>query len=285
MNHELLDEALAAVRCAAGGFRPRMALVTGSGWGGATRRFRAAGSLPYAQIPHLGAPGTGGHAGVLSFAEFAGVPLLVFQGRRHWYEGLGWEPVALPVYVAARMGAGAVLLTNAAGGIRDDLNPGALMAIEDHVNAMGTNPLIGNRDAFWGPRFADQSCVYDPGLRRLLEEAARRTGVPLARGVYLAAAGPAYETPAEVRAFRALGADAVGMSTVPEALLASAAGLRVAGLSCITNRAAGISGESLTHDEVVRTTAAALPAMETLVCAFLEEIARDPATAAARPPA
>jgi purine-nucleoside phosphorylase len=279
MNARNLDEAFQRVRAALPACRPAVAMIMGSGWAGASRRFQAGCSLPYSDIPHLGTPGTEGHPGRLLLARFAGLDLLLFQGRRHWYEGLGWEPVAVPVYVAMKLGAAALVITNAAGGIREDLQPGSLMAIDDHINAIGGNPLVGNRDPAWGPAFADQTSVYDPALRGLMDAAARRAGVALAHGVYLAACGPAYETPAEVRACRALGADAVGMSTAPEAALASAAGLRVAGLCCISNRAAGCGSAALGHDEVVAAASRAAPAMEALLCAFLEELAGDRAFA------
>jgi inosine/guanosine/xanthosine phosphorylase family protein len=166
------------------------------------------------------------------------------------------------------MGASIVLLTNGAGGVRSDLQPGDLMAIDDHINAMGVNPLAGPHHPVWGPRFPDMSATYDSMLRTVLDEAARQSGIALRHGVYLAVAGPAYETPAEIKAFRAIGADAVGMSTVPEAMLARAAGLRVAGLSCITNMAAG-EGRPVSHEDVLAAGAAAVPRLKTLVQGFV----------------
>lgn len=283
VNMPNLDASLQTVRSAFAGARPRCALVLGSGWGHVAESFAVRGELPYASIACLGRAGVAGHAGRLLWAEHAGRELLVFQGRRHWYEGAGWDPVAFPVYAALQLGARDVLLTNAAGGIRPDLAPGALMAIEDHINAMGVHPLVGPHEPAWGPRFPDQSQVYSPALRDGLVGSARELGIELAAGVYAAASGPTYETPAEIRALRAAGADAVGMSTVPEAILANAAGLRVAALSCITNHAAGVSRQPISHQEVLDVTARALPRMQRLLSEFLRRQAAAETEAAGRP--
>ena len=181
--------------------------------------------------------------------------------------------MALPVYLLKKLGASVLVLTNAAGGIRDDLAAGDLMIIDDHINAMGVNPLTDNSDPTWGPRFADQSSVYDPELRGFLDKAAARAKLRVSHGIYLATSGPTYETPAEIKAFRSLGADAVGMSTVPEAMLANAAGLGVAGISCVANRAAGLSSGALTHNDVLNAVQNAIPAMKALLAAFWDEMA------------
>lgn len=244
---------------------PICGLILGSGWGTAADFFQVKDSLDYDEIPGFGRPGVEGHSGTLLCADFAGVKTLVFLGRRHWYEGVGWEPIALPIYLLKSCGASCVVLTNAAGGIRSDLKAGDLMLVDDHINAMPVHPLIGAHDPFWGQRFPDQSAVYDAALRRLATAVAAREGVPLPHGVYLAVAGPTYETPAEVRAFRAWGADAVGMSTVPEAILANAVGLRVLGLSLIANLAAGLAPAPLRHEEIVAAGQAAIPKMRRLL--------------------
>lgn len=275
IERKLLEKALAFVRREWPNAQPEIGLILGSGWSDVVGGFHIASTLPYEDIPGLGKTGVAGHAGRLVLAESAGLETLIFQGRRHFYEGVGWTPIALPIFLLKSLGAKAVLITNAAGGIRADLKPGSLMIIEDHINFMGANPLAGPHDAFWGPRFPDQTEVYDITLRRLLMLAGRDAGEELARGVYLADSGPAYETPAEIRAFRALGADAVGMSTVPEAMLAKACGLRVAGLSCITNSAAGISASPLSHEEVTETTRRAMGRMKTVVLNFWREVARE----------
>ncbi len=252
--------------------KPECGLILGSGWGQVVDAFNIFKTLPYEEIPGLGKTGVVGHSGRLVWGESAGVETLIFQGRRHFYEGVGWTAVALPVFVLKKFGAGKVLITNAAGGIRADLKPGTLMIIDDHINNMGRNPLIGPHDAFWGPRFPDQSEVYDGQLRNLLQRAGKKVKVPLTGGVYMAGTGPTYETPAEIRAYRAVGADAVGMSTVPEAMLAKAAGLRVVGLSCITNAAAGISENPLTHEEVTETTQTTMPKMKSVILQFWKEL-------------
>jgi purine-nucleoside phosphorylase len=277
MNMSLLEGNVQLIGARIGAFRPAAALILGSGWGEAARAFKLVESIPYDQIPGLGATGVQGHAGVMHAAFFETLPLFVFEGRRHWYEGAGWEPVAIPVFLSKQFGAGTLILTNAAGGIRGDLKVGDLMAIDDHINAMGGSPLLGPHDGRWGARFPDQTAVYDPRCRRLLERAAARIGETLPHGIYLASSGPAYETPAEIRAYRSLGADAVGMSTVPEAILAHAAGLRVAALSCITNLAAGLGDTPLAHADVLEQTRRNRSRMAALLTAFLGELRAEPA--------
>lgn len=249
-------------------FRPRLALVMGSGWRDVASAFRVRHALEYASIPELGAPQVEGHGGQLLMAELYGLSLLVFAGRRHGYEGAGWEPVAFPVCLAKVMGAEGIVLTNSAGGINTGFKVGTVMLIRDHINLMGTHPLIGPHHPFWGARFADMTTVYDPDYGGRFIRAASQAGVCLEQGVYLAVTGPSYETPAEIKAFRALGADAVGMSTVPEAILAHAAGLKVAGLSCITNAAAG-QGQALSHDEVLAGARAVVPKLTLLLQEFI----------------
>lgn len=265
MDLDLLETAFAAVRARQPGVRAAGALILGSGWGDVAEAFAAFAEIPYAEIPGLGAAGVAGHAGRLLLVGPAERTLLIFQGRRHWYEGEGWTPIAAPIYIARRLGAAVVLLTNAAGGIREDLRAGDLMIVCDHINAMGVHPLIGPHRPFWGPRFPDQTAVYDPALRARLRAAAEAAGISIREGVYLAASGPTYETPAEVEAFRRVGADAVGMSTVPEAILAHAAGLRVAAVSCISNLAAGRASAPLSHEEVAEAARAAMPRLRALV--------------------
>ncbi|MDD5676941.1 MAG: purine-nucleoside phosphorylase [Kiritimatiellae bacterium] len=265
MNLAMLAQGAQAVRAAFPKAKPVGGLILGSGWRAAAAAFKTQGRLNYSAIPGMGSTTVAGHDGTLLWGTYAGLETFVFLGRRHWYEGAGWEPVALPVYLLKAFGAAFVVLTNAAGGIRADLVPGALMVIDDHINAMGVNPLTGPHDDFWGTRFPDQTRVYDKDLRRIMERAAERLGQPLAHGVYLATSGPTYETPAEIRAFRSWGADAVGMSTVPEALLANAAGLRVGALSFIANRAAGLGDRPPAHAEITAAADAAAPVMSRLL--------------------
>jgi inosine/guanosine/xanthosine phosphorylase family protein len=263
INQTAMDEAVSAVKAAWPEAKPKLGLILGSGWGEVVADFDVRASLPYEDIPNLGKTGVAGHAGQLLWAECAGVEVLVFQGRRHGYEGAGWTPVVLPVWILKQFAADTVLLTNASGGIRDDLGPGSLMVIEDHINMLGANPLQGPHNPNLGVRFPDQTRVYDPALRQALLDAGAD-----GEGVYVAAAGPTFETPAEVRAFRSMGADAVGMSTVPEAMLANALGMRVAGLSCVCNRAAGLGHEELTHEDVARAASEAMPRMRAVLSGF-----------------
>jgi len=274
MNIQTLEQATQTIRTRFKNPTPNAGIILGSGWGDVLSSFRILDSIPYEEIPGLGKTGVVGHSGRLVLAEAEGITTLIFQGRRHYYEGEGWTPVALPVYVLKQLGVEWVLLTNAAGGVRSDLTPGSLMIISDHINNMGANPLIGPHHPCWGPRFPDLSNAYDLPMRAALKRAATSSGLGVGEGVYFASSGPFYETPAEIKAYRTLGADAVGMSTVPEALLANAAGLRVAGLSCITNSAAGISANPLSHEEVTETSNQTMPKMKSMIANFWKEMAR-----------
>ena len=266
--HTVLNRAAEAVRSAWPQAKPKLGILLGSGWGGAVEGFRTLAEIPFEAIPELGKTSVIGHAGRLIWADCNGTELFIFQGRRHLYEGVGWMPVILPVWILKQAGAETVLLTNASGGIREDLQPGSLMVIEDHINLLGGSPLTGPHNPAFGERFPDQTAVYDPGLRAALMAAGADT-----RGVYLATAGPSFETPAEIRAFRAIGADAVGMSTVPEAIFSNAIGLRTAGLSCICNRAAGLGDDKLTAEDVVCAAAAAMPRMREVIGGFVSGFA------------
>ena len=278
MDVHTLKQAFDSVSGALPSMHGGCAMILGSGWSDASAGFEIGTSIDYSCIPGLGKTRVAGHEGQLHAATCGHLPVLIFQGRRHFYEGTGWEPVAIPVYLALKLGVKTLLLTNAAGGIREDLEPGDLMVVEDHINAMGSSPLQGPHEPDWGPRFPDQSEVYSTALRDTLFAAARKCSVPLKRGVYAASAGPSYETPAEIRMLAGAGADAVGMSTVPEAMLASAAGLRVAALSCISNRAAGTGPGALSHEEVIETTRRIMPSMAALLSAFCLELCENEAT-------
>lgn len=243
-------EAAAARLGRLGRCQPRLGLVLGSGLGEVAAAVQATGSVAYARLPGFPVSTVDGHAGRVLWGSLAGTPVVVLCGRAHYYEGHPIEQVVFPIRMLAALGVTDLLLTNAAGGIAPRLRPGDLMLVRDHINLMGVNPLRG-RQPPGRPRFVDLTQAYDPGLARRLRLAARQCGVRLRTGVYLAVSGPSYETPAEVRAFGRLGADAVGMSTVPEVLVARQCGLRVAALSCITNRAAGMNRRALSHEEVL----------------------------------
>jgi len=232
------------------GLRPGMAMVLGSGFGHAITRLRVEAEIPYAKLPGFPQPGGEGHSGKVVLGHFGDVPVCVLSGRAHFYEGHAMEAVTFPIRVLAEFGVRDVLLTNAAGGINRRFRPGDLMRLTDHINLMGTNPLLGQL-APGRERFIDLTRAYDSRLGKLLEFAAKSIKVRLRSGVYLAVAGPSYETPAEIRAFARLGADAVGMSTVPETIVARQCGLAVAGLSCITNFAAGRGNALLSHADVL----------------------------------
>ena len=230
--------------------RPALAMVLGSGFGHAVTRLRVEAEIPYAKLPGFPRPGIGGHSGMLLFGHFGDAPVCVLSGRAHFYEGHSMEAATFPIRVLAEFGVRDVLLTNAAGGINRRFRPGDLMRLTDHINLMGTNPLRGPL-APERERFIDMTRAYDVRLGRLLDAAARHIKVRLRSGVYLAVCGPSYETPAEIHAFARLGADAVGMSTVPETIVARQCGLGVAGLSCITNLAAGRGNALLSHADVL----------------------------------
>lgn len=232
---------------------PRIALVLGSGLGGFADDFEEAVAIPYEDIPGFVRSTAQGHAGRLVIGNVDSIPVLAMQGRVHYYEGYSLEEVTFPVRTFGLLGVKTLILTNAAGGINVQLAQGALMVISDHLNLMGVNPLRGPNDERFGPRFPDMSAVYSPELQELVVEEARAINVEVRRGRYGALTGPSYETPAEIHMLRNLGADAVGMSTVPEAIVARHMGLEVLGISCITNMAAGISDEPINHEEVMAT--------------------------------
>jgi purine-nucleoside phosphorylase len=254
-------------------FIPELAIVLGSGLGALADGPEAKGgvTIPFTDLPPFPAPTVPGHGGKLVFCEFEGRKVVLQAGRFHFYEGHPMPLVVAPMRLYGRLGVKAVLLTNAAGALNAAFGVGDLMALTDHINLFGTNPLIGP-NVEPGPRFPDMTAIYDPAFRSHLQACARRLGQTLREGVYLGLTGPSYETPAEIRAFRVLGADAVGMSTVPEALVARQEGMRVAGISCLCNMAAGILPQALTHQEVLAAGAAAAGRFESLVRAFVRDL-------------
>lgn len=232
--------------------RPKLALVLGSGFHHVLSQFETDARIPYARLPGFPPVGVSGHAGELLLGRLGGTPVMAFSGRAHYYEGHTMAAVTFPVRVAAACGVRDLILTNAAGGLNRAFRPGDFMILADHINLLGANPLRGPVIAGL-PRFVDLTRTYDQRLSRLLALTGRKCGVRCRSGVYLAVSGPSYETPAEIRAFARLGADAIGMSTVPEAIVARQCGLNIAALSCITNLAAGRSKQPISHGEVLET--------------------------------
>jgi purine-nucleoside phosphorylase len=232
---------------------PKTAVVLGSGLGDFASTLERPTSLPYADIPHWPAAAVVGHEGRFLIGGSRGRSIIALAGRSHFYEGHDLRTVTFGTRVLGMLGVKVVILTNAAGGVNTSFTPGDLMVIDDHINLLGANPLAGPNDERFGVRFPDLTNVYSPRLRRIADEAGAALGLTLPHGVYAACHGPSYETPAEVRYLRTIGADAVGMSTVPEAIVARHMGIEVLGISCITNMAAGVLAQPLNHEEVLET--------------------------------
>jgi purine-nucleoside phosphorylase len=252
-TYERVEEAAARVRALCGRSLPEIAIVLGSGLGDFADTLQDCVVTPYTALPHWATSGVVGHAGRLVVGTVQGKRIAALSGRVHFYEGHDMATVVFATRVMARLGVEQMILTNAAGGINTGFAQGGLMIIDDHINMMGSNPLMGRNDDRLGVRFPDMSEVYSRRLRQVADDAARARGIAVTHGVYVAVHGPSYETPAEIRYFRTIGADAVGMSTVPEAIAARHMGMEVLGISCITNMAAGVLPRPLVHDEVMET--------------------------------
>lgn len=265
--HALRDHAPPALE------RPKVAIVLGSGLGTLADRMGDATAVPYDLIPHFPRPTVAGHLGNAIFGRLAGVPVLALQGRFHYYEGHDLEAVTFPVRVLRAVGVETLILTAATGGINPAYRPGDLMVLGDHLNLLGTNPLRGPNDDRLGARFPDMTEVYAAPLRQLALDHAKQAELTLHEGVYAALPGPSYETPAEIRMLRTLGADVVGMSTVPEAIVARHAGMRVLAFALVTNAAAGLTGQAITHDEVLAEGKAAGARLGGLIEAILPRLA------------
>ena len=253
--------------------QPRLAMVLGSGLGSLADEIEDPVAIKFEDMPGWPAPSVPGHSGRLLLGRLRGVPVACLRGRLHMYEGLSERLVVEPALLMGRLGAPILLLTNASGGLNPAFGAGTLMVMSDHINLTGRNPLMGLNDDAMGPRFPDMSHVWDPELRDAIHAAGRAEDVELREGVYLGLTGPTYETPAEVRMMRGLGADAVGMSTVMEAMAAHWAGLRVCGVSLVSNAGAGLSPDPLTHDEVIEAADAAGPRLARVLGHFAESIA------------
>lgn len=254
-----------------GDFEPEVGIILGSGLGELADEY-CDFAIPYADIPNFEASHVSGHKSRLVFAEINNKKVVMMQGRFHYYEGHSIQKVVFPIKVMKKLGVKTLILTNAAGGVNPAFNPSDLMVITDHINLMGDNPLIGQNDDLMGLRFPDMSEVYSSNLIELTKKVAIKQGIDLQEGVYMALTGPSYETPAEVRMARVLGADAVGMSTVPEATVAKWAGMNVIGMSCICNSAAGVSTVALSHEDVIRAADIAKDRFKVLVKEVIKEL-------------
>ena len=253
--------------------RPEIAIILGSGLGAFADGIQNPVSIPYHEIPHFHAPSVEGHQGRIIFGKVNGISVAVLQGRWHFYEGHSMNSIVIPTRALASLGAHTILLTNAAGGVNLKFKAGDLMLIDDHINLMGDNPLTGKDSVMFGPRFPDMSEPYCKEAIQAMERAAARLKISLQKGVYVGLRGPTYETPAEVRMLRILGGDAVGMSTVPEAIAARHLGMRVVGISCITNMAAGIEDKMLDHSEVQEAASLVMGRLSSLITDSLPDIA------------
>ncbi len=254
---------------------PRVGIVLGSGLGSFVDKMEDRLAIPYREIPYFATSTAPGHQGMLVFGRVEGVPIVCLQGRVHSYEGYPAAQIAYPINVLASLHPRACILTNASGGIRDDLLPGDIMIVDDHINLLGANPLIGN-EADGDARFVDMSQAYAPWLRAIADEVGRSHGLALKHGIYLATPGPSFETPAEIRAFRVMGADAVGMSTVLEDIAAAAVGMPVLGISLIANLAARIGAKPLTPSDVLATANASMLEMQGLLTGLVARLATIP---------
>ena len=253
-----------------GSLMPRFAIVLGSGLADLGDQIANPIVIDYQDIPEFPVSTVSGHSGRLIAGTLGKVPVICMQGRFHFYEGHSFDKIAIPVRTFKALGCEAMILTNASGSLNPNMKPGSIMLIEDHINFSGTNPLIGANDDSIGPRFVDMTQTYDAEINQALKSAAATISLPLFEGNYIWLTGPTFETPAEIRAYRTLGADAVGMSTVPEAIFARHCDLKVVGLSTITNLAAGLQGENLSHDETLEQGALAAVNLTKLLETFLE---------------
>jgi purine-nucleoside phosphorylase len=252
-------------------FQPEIGIILGSGLGDFADEYNSI-AISYKDIPNFQASNVQGHKGQLVFAEINGKKVVMMQGRYHFYEGYSMQTVTYPVKVMKKLGVKTLIVTNAAGAVSEDFKPADLMLITDHINFMGTNPLIGANDETLGTRFPDMSEVYSKELIEKAEKIAQKLNIKYQKGVYVATTGPSYETPAEIKMFRILGANAVGMSTVPETIVANYCGLKVLGISCLTNYAAGVTNTPLNHKEVIETADKVKESFKTLLAEFIKSL-------------
>ncbi len=267
----MLKDTLDYIETFTDGFTPEVGIILGSGLGELADKYKEF-AIPYSKIPGFVKSTVSGHRGQLVFAEINGKKVVMMQGRNHYYEGHSMQDITYPVKVMKKLGVKTLIITNAAGAINKSFRPGDLMVITDHINLMGSNPLIGANDETFGTRFPDMSEVYNKKLIKIVDGVARALKIDIKHGVYVASSGPSYETPAEIKMARYMGGDAAGMSTVPEAIVANYCGIKVLGISCISNFASGISNKKLSHDEVIETTANVKAKFKELVLNILKVI-------------
>lgn len=267
----MIEETLDYINEYTDNFEPEIGIVLGSGLGDLADKYCDI-AIPYSNIPHFAKSTVQGHKGQLVFADINGRKVVMMQGRNHFYEGHSMSDVTYPIKVMKKLGVKTLILTNAAGAVNKSFRPADLMVITDHINFMGTNPLIGRNDENFGVRFPDMSEVYSKNLIKKVDAAGRLLKLDLKHGVYMATTGPSYETPAEIKMARFMGADAIGMSTVPEAIVANYCGIEVIGISCISNYATGVSTKKLSHEEVIETTDKVKAKFKELVLLLLKNI-------------
>ncbi len=267
-----MQETIAAIRKYAPNFLPKIGIILGSGLGSIAEQLTNPTTIPYQAIPGLQSGGVMGHASLLVMGYLQDIPVVCMKGRLHLYEGTPFESVRTFVRMIKALGADKLIVTGAAGSLRDDVGPGEMMLLNDHINFLPGNPLVGPNDESVGPRFMSMENAYDEELRIIISRVANRMGFNLPEGVYISVLGPSFETPAEIRAFRTLGADAVGMSVVPEVILARHCGMRVLGLAAITNLAAGMAKEKLTHEGTLHFGELAARKLTKLIPEFVKEL-------------
>lgn len=271
LGYIMIEETLDYINEYTDSFEPEIGIVLGSGLGDLADKYCDI-AIPYSNIPHFAKSTVQGHKGQLVFADINGRKVVMMQGRNHFYEGHSMSDVTYPIKVMKKLGVKTLILTNAAGAVNKSFRPADLMVITDHINFMGTNPLIGRNDENFGVRFPDMSEVYSKNLIKIVDAAGRLLKLDLKHGVYMATTGPSYETPAEIKMARFMGADAIGMSTVPEAIVANYCGIEVIGISCISNYATGVSTKKLSHEEVIETTDKVKAKFKELVLLLLKNI-------------
>lgn len=271
LGYIMIEETLDYINEYTDNFEPEIGIVLGSGLGDLADKYCDI-AIPYSNIPHFAKSTVQGHKGQLVFADINGRKVVMMQGRNHFYEGHSMSDVTYPIKVMKKLGVKTLILTNAAGAVNKSFRPSDLMVITDHINFMGTNPLIGRNDENFGVRFPDMSEVYSKNLIKIVDAAGRLLKLDLKHGVYMATTGPSYETPAEIKMARFMGADAIGMSTVPEAIVANYCGIEVIGISCISNYATGVSTKKLSHEEVIETTDKVKAKFKELVLLLLKNI-------------